>query len=195
MTFEQYLKLIDDLLAEGKTTGDDQSISRTSFALLNRKRIDRILKTFIPDEEAAKGITKVSTPRTWFVLTEGWCGDAAQSVPVIEQLASLNPLIETRYLLRDENLELMDQYLVNGARSIPKLIAVENDTDKVLWHWGPRPQGATDLFAELKAAGTLKDDILEAIQRWYIADKGNSTAREIAALVLAAEKGKALAAV
>ena len=181
MTFQEYLKLIDDLLADGRTTGDDQSVEKVSFALLNRKRIERILKTFIPETAAAKSISEIANARTWYVLTEGWCGDAAQSVPVIEQLASLNPLIETRYLLRDQNLELMDQYLTNGSRSIPKVISVHNDTDTVLWSWGPRPQAAQALFADLKAKDTPKEEILEAIQRWYNADKGNSIAAEIAA--------------
>ena len=180
MTFQQYLKLIDDLLREGKTTGDDQSVAKVSFAHLNRKRIDRILKTFIPETASAKRISQVGTERIWYILTEGWCGDAAQSLPVMEQLASLNPLIETRYLLRDQNQELMDLYLTNGSRSIPKLISVDKKTDTVLWSWGPRPKGAQVLFEELKAKNTPKDEILEAVQRWYIADKGNSIAAEIA---------------
>lgn len=180
MTFQQYLKTIDDLLREGKKTGDDQSVEKVSFTHLNRKRIDRIMKTFIPEAATAKRISEVDTARVWYILTEGWCGDAAQSVPVMEQLASLTPLIETRYLLRDENTELMDQYLTNGSRSIPKLISVDKKTDAVLWSWGPRPQGARDLFEELKAKGRPKDEILEAVQRWYIADKGNSIAAEIA---------------
>jgi len=182
MTFQEYLGLIDDLLAEGKTTGDDQSVEKVSFALLNRKRMERILKTFIPETATAKRISEISIPRTWYILTEGWCGDAAQSVPVIEQLVSLNPLLETRYLLRDQNLELMDQYLTNGSRSIPKVLAIHEASDTVLWNWGPRPQGAQDLFADLKAEGKSKDEIHEEIQRWYNADKGNSIAAELAAL-------------
>ncbi|MBV6497665.1 MAG: thioredoxin family protein [Acidobacteria bacterium] len=182
MTFEEYLGLLDDLLRDGKTTGDDQSVEKVSFALLNRKRIERIQKTFIPETAAAKVISEVSNRRTWYILTEGWCGDAAQSIPVIEQLTSLNPLIETRYLLRDQNLELMDKYLTNGSRSIPKVISTLNVTDTVLWTWGPRPHGATELFADLKAKGTPKPEILEAVQRWYNADKGNSIAHELAEL-------------
>lgn len=182
MTFQEYLGLIDDLLLEGKTTGEDQSVERVSFAHLNRKRIERILKTFIPETSAAKLISEISIPRTWYILTEGWCGDAAQSVPVIEQLVSLNPLLKTRYLLRDQNLGLMDQYLTNGSRSIPKVIAVHEGSGTVLWNWGPRPQAAEDLFADLKAKNTPKEEMHEAIQRWYIADKGNSIAAEISEL-------------
>ena len=74
----------------------------------------------------------------------------------------------------------MDQYLTNGSRSIPKLISVDKKTDTVLWSWGPRPKGAQDLFEELKAKNTPKDEILETVQRWYIADKGNSIAAVIA---------------
>lgn len=182
MTFQEYLKLIDDLLAKGKTTGPDQSAEKVSFALLNRKRVERILKTYIPDATAAEWISNIEFKRTWYILTEGWCGDAAQTLPVIEQLTSLSPMIETRYLLRDENLGLMDQYLTNGARSIPKVIAVDDQSGTVLWTWGPRPKGASDLFSELKAKGATKDEILEAIQRWYNADKGKSVEGEIVEL-------------
>lgn len=182
MTFHEYLKLIDDLLAKGKTTGPDQSVEKVSFALLNRKRMERVVKTYIPDAAAAEWISNIKFKRTWYILTEGWCGDAAQTLPVIEQLTSLSPMIETRYLLRDENLGLMDQYLTNGARSIPKVISVDNQSGTVLWTWGPRPKGANDLFAELKAKGATKDEILEAIQRWYNADKGKSVEGEIVEL-------------
>ena len=76
--------------------------------------------------------------RTWFVLTEGWCKDAAQIVPVLHALAKLNSNIELKVLLRDDNLDLMDQYLTNGKRrSIPRLIAVDPDVMEELSSWGP----------------------------------------------------------
>ena len=59
----------------------------------------------------------------WLIITEGWCGDAAQCIPTIEKIAAESKNIETHYVLRDENLDLIDEYLTNNARSIPKLIA------------------------------------------------------------------------
>jgi hypothetical protein len=76
----------------------------------------------------------------------------------------------------------MDQYLTNGARSIPKLIAVDRDSGEVLGTWGPRPKLAQDLFVEQKAQGIEKPVILENIQRWYLSNRGRSLQAEIAEL-------------
>ena len=114
----------------------------------------------------------------WLIITEGWCGDAAQNIPTIEKIAAQSENIETRYILRDENLELMDNYLTNNARSIPKLIALDADNLEVVGTWGPRPQISMDYFQELKNQGLEKPEIMEKLQRWYIADKEHSIQTE-----------------
>jgi len=80
--------------------------------------------------------------------------------------------------LRDENLELTDQYLTNDARSIPKLIALDAETLEEIGTWGPRPKAAMDLFVELKHENLEKPAIMEKIQRWYLADKERSIQTE-----------------
>ena len=72
----------------------------------------------------------------WLVISEGWCGDAAQNMPVVEKIVDEMPNVEIRYVLRDENLELMDQYLTNGGRSIPKALFVDTETFEVLGRLG-----------------------------------------------------------
>lgn len=191
MTYAGYVKLIDDLLAEGKTTGPNQSEAMVGYGKLNRQRMRRIEKTLATDPSAVEALRNIDRPQIWLIITEGWCGDAAQNVPVIERLAAESGRIETRYVLRDENLELMDRFLTNGGRSIPKLIALDAETLEVVGDWGPRPQPALELFAKLKADGVEKAEILEQIQRWYIADKNQTVQREVAAL---AKKQTALSA-
>src|SRR5215210_566608 len=101
------------------------------------KTIDETIQV-VPEIESL--ITSVQQPQTWIVLTEGWCRDAAQIVPVLHALAKLNSNIELRLLLRDDNLDLMDQYLTNGkSRSIPRLIAVDSDVKEELFNWGASP--------------------------------------------------------
>ena len=114
----------------------------------------------------------------WLIITEGWCGDAAQNIPIIEKIAAENSNIETRYILRDENLELMDVYLTNNARSIPKLIALDAKTLEEIGAWGPRPQAAMDYFYEMKAQGLEKPQMMENLQRWYLQDKEKSVQTE-----------------
>lgn len=184
LSFAEYTELIDRLLASGKTTGPDQSESLVGYGRLNRARMQRLSKTIELDETVRAQMGALSVDWIWLVITEGWCGDAAQNIPVIEKLAKANPGIETRYVLRDENADLMDRFLTNGTRSIPKLIAIDRRTMRVLGTWGPRPRMAQEIFDKQKTAGIDKPLILEDIQRWYHADRGRSLQTEFVDLAL-----------
>ncbi|CAN5446485.1 thioredoxin family protein [soil metagenome] len=183
ITFPQYESLIDGLLAEGKTTGKNQSEAMVGYGKLNRQRMHRLEKTVVINEELRTAAQNLARPMIWLVITEGWCGDAAQNVPVIEKIAAESDKIKTRYILRDENLDLMDRFLTNGTRSIPKLIALDSESLEVLGSWGPRPAAAQEFFAKMTSNGTEKAVILEEMQRWYNADKGQSIQHEFAKLL------------
>jgi len=194
MTYGEYVSLIDRLLSEDKTTGSNQSESMVHYGRLNRQRMARLEKTITLDTGAREGIAANTRPQVWLVLTEGWCGDAAQNIPAIEKTAAASGLIETRYILRDENLELMDEHLTEGARSIPKLVAIDAATSEVLFTWGARPAAAQALFKLRISEGVDKPLITEELQRWYNADRGISVQRELAALVTASQMATAAAA-
>src|SRR5258708_31837956 len=183
MTYAEYKKLIDDLLAEGKTTGPNQSVAMFGYGKLNRQRMHRLEETVEIGERTKIAAKKIMRAMIWLVITEGWCGDAAQNVPVIEKIAAESDKIETRYILRDENLELMDQFLTNGARSIPKLIALDAETLEVFGSWGARPAPAQKLFVDMRAKGVEKATILKEIQRWYNADKSETIQSEFEVLL------------
>lgn len=183
LSYGAYKKLIENLLAQGKATGPHQSEAFTHYSQMNLQRMHRLEKTIEVTPEVKKGVGQIDRPQTWLVLTEGWCGDAAQSIPVMQAFAQLNPLITLRFLLRDENPQLMDQYLTKGSsRSIPKLIAVDPVTLEELFTWGPRPAPLQELFYGMKAEGIAFDAIKEEIQRWYNKDKTISLQEEIAGL-------------
>jgi hypothetical protein len=183
MSFSEYVALIDRLLLEGKTTGPMQTEGRFQFARLNRQRMRRLEKTIGLDPDIESVVANADLDMTWLVITEGWCGDAAQNVPIIEKVAAANPGIETRYLLRDEYPELMNEFLTNGTRSIPKLIAIDRRGGKVLGTWGPRPNAAQVYQCEMRDAGVEKELIGENMQRWYLADRGRSLQHELAGLI------------
>jgi hypothetical protein len=135
----------------------------------------------LPSAEAA--IRSITLPQTWLVLTEAWCGDAAHISPILHALAVLNPLITLRFLMRDENLELMDRYLTNGvSRSIPKLIGLDTLTGEELFTWGPRPAVLQSAFLQMKEEGMAFAAIKEELQRWYNKDKTISVQEELSAL-------------
>ena len=183
MTFAEYIKLIDDLLLDGKTTGPNQSEAMFGYGKLNRQRMHRLEKTVVLNDSLKAKVKNIGSKWIWLVITEGWCGDAAQNIPIIEKIAAESPNIETRYILRDENLELMDKYLTNGARSIPKLIALDAESLREIGTWGPRPKPAMDLFYELRDLGMEKPAIMENIQRWYIGDKNQTIQHEFEELI------------
>ena len=177
-TFAGYLKLIDDLLLEGKTTGENQSEAMFNYGKINRQRMKRLEKTVELNDSLKERARNAKANWIWLIITEGWCGDAAQNIPIIEKIAAENPNIETRYLLRDENLELMDKYLTFNARSIPKLICLDRETLEEIGTWGPRPKAAMDYFFEMKAQGLEKPQMMENMQRWYLQDGEQSIQNE-----------------
>ena len=183
MSFAEYTALIERLVEEGRTTGPKQSELLTNFTKLNWQRMKRLSKTTAIDETAATAARNNDRPMTWLIVTEAWCGDAAQNIPIIEKIAAESGIIETRYILRDENPDLMDRFLTHGARSIPKLIALDGGTLEVLGEWGARPAAAQELFIELRERGFEKPAIMEGLQRWYNEDAGRSLQNEFAGLI------------
>ncbi|HEY0657475.1 MAG TPA: thioredoxin family protein [Pyrinomonadaceae bacterium] len=178
MKHAEFIKLIDDLLLDGKTTGENQSEAMFNYGKLNRQRMQRLEKTIVINQSLKETALSVKRKMIWLIITEGWCGDAAQNIPIIEKIAAENSNIETRYVLRDENLGLMDQYLSNNARSIPKLICLDAETFEEIGTWGPRPQAAMDYFYAMKAEGLEKPQMMENLQRWYLQDKEKSVQTE-----------------
>ena len=91
------------------------------------------------------------------VLTEDWCGDAMVNIPIFLRIAEETKM-EVRFILRDSNLELMDQYLTNGtARSIPIFILIDDEGEE-LAVWGPRAAKVQERVNELKAKLPDQDD-------------------------------------
>src|SRR4051812_9196226 len=108
MSYAQYSKLLNDLMAQGKTTGGNQSDDYVSYAKINLQRMHRLDKTVELIPELKEALSKITEQYTWLVLTEGWCGDAAQNLPVMHFIEQACPNIKLVLLLRDENLDVMD---------------------------------------------------------------------------------------
>lgn len=184
-TYEGYRQLIDELLAENKTTGTNQSEEMVHYTKMNVHRMKRLDKQIEINEDLIERLKQIKKPVIWLVITEGWCGDAAQIIPALEKIAEKSPMIQTKYILRDEHLEIMDQHLTNGkSRSIPKMVCLEADTLKVLGDWGPRPEELQKLYFEWTAEkGTPFTEIAEKLQKWYLKDKTESIQKELGKLI------------
>lgn len=179
MSFNEYYLLNEVLVNDGKTTGNDQSESLINYTKLNFSRMKRILKTTPIIDEVKNTIDCLNNKVTWIVLAESWCGDAAQNLPVFAKIAEANPNITVRVLLRDENEAVMNKYLTNGGKSIPKLICIDEDYNE-LGTWGPRPKFLQDWLYKEKANPTMEmDDLKEQFQVWYTKDKGQTLQQEM----------------
>ena len=115
------------------------------------------------------------------VIAEDWCGDASTTVPVLGKLGDEAEGIDVRLIGRDDNPEVMDRYLTNGARSIPIAILFDSEFNE-LGFWGPRPKELQQWVMDNKDR-IPKEERYPRVRRWYAKDKGESTLRELLGLL------------
>ncbi len=174
ISYSEYRTLVHDLLTDGKSTGPVQSEALTNYSLLNDRRMKRLDKTIKISNQTKAVFKSITEKQTWLLLSEGWCGDAAQNLPVIHKLATENKNITLKIILRDEHLAVMDLFLTNGGRSIPKVIVLDAENN-VQHTWGPRPTLATKIMADYKAKkGSIDAQFKQDLQVWYNKNKGRS---------------------
>ncbi|PKV63409.1 thioredoxin family protein [Pontibacter ramchanderi] len=183
MTYTQYRELMDTLLAENKTTGTNHSEAMVEYTRMNAQRMRRVEKTTELDNELVDLMLSVQNRMIWVIVTEAWCGDAAQTVPALVKIAEASPLIEVKLLLRDEYPEVIDAYLTNGGRSIPKLIVLDAETMEEVGTWGPRPAPAQALFMEMKAKDVPYSEFVEKLHGWYGKDRSKALLQEFKELI------------
>lgn len=173
-TYESYLNHFEEWVKNGETSSQNPSQALVDFTKLNLARTHRIHKTISISPALKKATENLQHSYTWMVITEAWCGDSAQNLPVIAEIVGINPdKLKLYILLRDENLELMDRYLTNSARAIPKLIAVNDTLEKDAFVWGPRPAHAQELLTAWKKnpEGKSWDEFEKELHGWYSKDK------------------------
>ena len=118
-------------------------------------------------------------------LSEDWCGDAVNILPVIARLVEALPDVELRVLSRDENPDLMDAHLTDGrSRSIPVVIVYDDRYRELGW-WGPRPR---ELQRWVKAEGMRLESgpRYAKVRRFYARDRGRAILMEMVELLRAA---------
>jgi hypothetical protein len=154
-TFEQYLETVD-------------KNRELWHAVHERVRL--------PDEVVEKA---ADMPGSWHLvaLSEDWCGDAVNTLPVIARLAE-EAGWDLRVMGRDDNLDLIDSHLTNGrSRSIPVVIAYDENFEEVGW-WGPRP-GEIQSWVMDEGLSMSSPERYKVIRRWYAKDRGKTTLAEM----------------
>lgn len=180
INYSDYKRLMKRLVLDNFTTGDVISEANINYTMLNEKRMDRWDKKLQIPKDAATKIKDYSTKVIWLVITESWCGDAAHMLPVMNKIAELNDNINLRMVLRDDNEDLMNLFLTNGNKSIPKLIMIDAASMEVISTYGPRPNRVTKLVNDYKEQhGQLTPEFKKDLQVWYNNDKGESTLQDL----------------
>ena len=183
LTYQEY----SDYFAKQINNGDRGLLTefeneKHNFTKLNFQRSSRLEKTFEVSEESRQVLSLITKKQQWIVITELWCGDSAQSIPVMQKLVQLNSNIELKILFRDSNLDFMELYLTNGGRSIPKLIVFDENGNEV-FQWGPRPVEGQNLFTKLKNEGLEKTEISKELHLWYGRNRGKEVEKELVELL------------
>jgi len=182
-SYADYREALRTQAENGQTSGPTQSESLVEYTRLNDRRSKRWEKRFHLEGAERERLQALKSPQRWLVLNESWCGDAAHTVPVMAKMAEASEQIELKVLWRDENLELMDQYLSHGTRGIPKLL-VFDEQGELLGEWGSRPAPLHQIVQDSRdEKGKIPAGVKEEIQQWYNADKGRTTAQELTDLL------------
>lgn len=138
-------------------------------------------RKFEISEEEAKEIKRFK-PLNIIVLTEPWCGDSLAIFPVVRKIAETNGRWTVKVLRRDENPELMAQFLTRGSRSVPIFLFLSEDYSLV-FRWGPRPRTAMAIFEEyreqFKQGKMEKADVIKKIRNFYAKDRGKAILSEL----------------
>lgn len=183
-TYEEYRKMIDELLEQGKTTGDNHSEDMVHYTKMNVQRMSRWDKRSELNDSLVDTLDGVDEQWIWLVLTEAWCGDAAQNIPAIVKMANETDNIVIRFILRDQNLDIMDEYLTNGGRSIPKLICLDYETLEEVGTWGPRPELAQQKAMEWKNDESIsKEEWAKNLHKWYAKNRNEELQGEFEELI------------
>jgi hypothetical protein len=178
ISYAEYKEQMADDLAS------NSDIKIKEYISLNQHRMHRVEKTFAMSDTLTQEVQNLQNKTYWLVLTEHWCGDASQILPALHKIEYVSEgKIEMKLVYRDQNLELMDQYLTNNGRSIPKLIQLDSKYN-VIGVWGPRPAIAQKLVKELKSNPTTADTYANQLHLWYAKDKQKSLEIEISELLV-----------
>ena len=130
-----------------------------------------------------------AVPGRWhlLVLSEDWCGDAVNTVPLIARLVEQVPSLDLRILARDQNLDVMAEHLTNGTKSIPVVMVLDEHFVEHGW-WGPRP---SELQAWVLSEGIAlpKEERYRLTRQWYARDRGETTLEDVVSLLERAASG------
>lgn len=191
LSYTEYRELVDNLVAGGKTTGNNQSEKLLEFTKLNIQRMNRLDKTVQLCSDAIEKFKSKSHPMNLLLIGDAWCGDCAQIIPVVNKIAeNSGGMFNLKIISRDTYPDLIEKYHSNGAKAIPKVLVLCRETGELLCTWGPRPRPAQEIMLNWKnKKDTITwEDFEKELHLWYARDKGQTIINEYAELMEICER-------
>lgn len=181
LSFEQYLQLTEDILAEKiPRAGIYLNDNTFRYTRSNQERMQKVLQNIQVTQKLYNALSELKEDWVWVVLTEPWCGDASWGTPALYIIATCTEHIDFKILLRDSHPEVMKDYQTNGTDSIPKLVCVRKADGAVLGTWGPRPHVLQHIINDFKKQPDF--DYKESVRKlhaWYEADMALTIQEEL----------------
>lgn len=175
MTYDEYFKYVE---SEAQAPSTEVNQKYQSYIKQNIARMKRLGRKEVVLDESELSETDRNMKLNIVVLSEAWCGDASQILPIAINIFENLPKSEVRVFLRDQQDELMNHFLTNNTKSIP-IIALFDEDFSFLDFWGPRSTEAQEVYQQLRKQELPMDDLLYHLHKWYSDDKGATTIAEI----------------
>lgn len=181
LSYAAFRALTDDLLEQGRSTNDDNREEMLAYTRQNVQRMNKWDKILQLNDDSLLRLRGVECSVMLLTLVEGWCGDVAQVLPVLHKISEAIDRVELGIIFRDQHPEIMDAFLTNGARAIPKVLILDTISGQVLGTWGPRPSEAQAMVMDMKQTVEVLPEeeradfharSSEAMHAWYARDKG-----------------------
>jgi hypothetical protein len=184
ISWDQYYALVKQYVE----TDDKPELYRNEKMLRytgeNLKRMDHVLANINIESKLYHALNAVTTPWTWIVLAEPWCGDVSQEIGALYTFSTCNENITFRILQSDSHPEVLDHYVTGGSRSIPKLICLRTETLEEVGTWGPRPAVLQKIVMDNKDRTDISfGDKVRMIHAWYGEDMTRSIQEEFIDLI------------
>ena len=179
--YEEYVQQLIQRVEAQKDARFSDARQKTlyEYSRLNAQRFRRIGQSYRVPGKMCELVRALPGRQVWLLITEDWCGDTAQTMPYVAKWLSCNKNIDLRVLLRDEHPEIMDRYLTDGKRSIPVLVAFDEQGHE-LFRWGPRPAEAAAVLKAGLEAGLERKQAVQNMHLWYSRNRGKAVEQEFA---------------
>ena len=129
----------------------------------NRERLEENEQTVKLADNDVQFFKNLEQPVNVLVLTEDWCGDAIANVPILGRLATESNKLNLRFFLRDQNSDIMQNYLKDGQfESIPVFVFFDQDFNEI-GHWIERPAKVSAMQGERLGKLFATDPALQGV--------------------------------